>query len=223
MSKFTKICFIFSVITLVACGGQQLRVKATGECKNALMTGETCTECKNGKIGRNCDIDTVVIDGKTWMAKNMDANIGRDGKSITCRPRPIDLRTEQDVSFVKNYGCLYTWQDAVRACPNGWHLPTQEEFEALIKQAGGSQAASGENLRAKNWGGIDTYGFAALPAGWRTEHGTHYNFGEGAFFWSASENDNNNQKAYFMHIDNDIPVTLDFSKKMAFSVRCVKD
>ena len=223
MGKFAKICFIFSVITLAACGGQQLRVKATGECKNALMTGETCSECQNGKIGRNCDIDTVVIGDKTWMAKNMDAYIGRDGKRIKCQLRTANTHTEQDISFMKEHGCLYTWQDAIRACPNGFHLPTKEEFDALIKQAGGSQEASGEILRSRTWSGIDTFGFAALPAGWRAEHGTHYDFGKGAFLWSATESAGNNQKAYFMHIDFGIPVTLDFSKKMAFSVRCVKD
>jgi uncharacterized protein (TIGR02145 family) len=157
------------------------------------------------------------------MAKNMDAYIGRDGKRIKCQLRTANAHTEQDISFMKNYGCLYTWQDAVKACPKGWHLPTKEEFDALIKHAGGPQESSAQNLRAQSWGGIDAYGFAALPAGWRAEHGTHYNFGEGAFFWSATESTADKQKAYLMHIDYGIPVTLEFGKKMAFSVRCVKD
>jgi len=29
----------------------------------------------------------------------------------------------------KTYGVLYTWYAAQTACPAGWHLPTEEEWE----------------------------------------------------------------------------------------------
>ncbi|WP_409013066.1 FISUMP domain-containing protein [Dyadobacter sp. SG02] len=37
----------------------------------------------------------------------------------------------------KEFGLLYTWESAKKACPIGWHLPTDTEWATLVGQFGG--------------------------------------------------------------------------------------
>ena len=40
------------------------------------------------------------------------------------------------------FGKLYTWNEAIKACPDGWHLPSDADFVALT----GTEAARGETI-----------------------------------------------------------------------------
>jgi uncharacterized protein (TIGR02145 family) len=92
------------------------------------------------------------------------------------------------------YGRLYTWKAAKDACPAGFHLPTQLEWDNLFLMAGGPSSA-GDALRSKSgwmptrwWqisdNGSDDYGFSALPAGYFES--TYTDKGDKAYFWSSS-------------------------------------
>jgi uncharacterized protein (TIGR02145 family) len=70
-------------------------------------------------------------------------------------------------------GRLYNWNAANNACPPGWHLPSNEEWQTLVDFAGGEKIA-GEKLKSKSgWkdnngksgNGTDDFGFSALPGG----------------------------------------------------------
>ena len=90
---------------------------ATGHCQAG--------SCESGFDGEDCDIAVTNINGQIWMVKNMDVTIGADGSSLTCY-------ANSSSNFVEHYGCLYNWYDAMKACPAGWHLPTYDEFDALL-------------------------------------------------------------------------------------------
>jgi len=62
------------------------------------------------------------------------------------------------------YGRLYNWSAAKKVCPNGWHLPTNNEFDTLISHVG-NYGAKGYN--ALKDGGSS--GFAALLGGYCTQ------------------------------------------------------
>ena len=55
-----------------------------------------------------------------------------------------------------------SWPEKVRGvCPEGWHLPSKDEWETLITTVGGSDTA-GEKLKSQsgrnnNSGGTDYY------------------------------------------------------------------
>ncbi len=105
----------------------------------------------------------------------MDTTVGNDGSSLTCY-----ANTEEDHDFVHNYGCLYTWADAMKVCPSGWRLPTEAELRDL-------ENLGTDALRATTWsGGSNTSGFSALPAG-NYYSGSYLYFGSDAFFWSSTE------------------------------------
>jgi uncharacterized protein (TIGR02145 family) len=156
---------------------------------------------------------TVKINNAIWMAKNLNLNKG-NSRCYNNEPENCD-----------KYGKLYDMETAMKACPVGWHLPSKEEWNDLIKYAGGNEVA-GKKLKATSeWGhsynnGTDDYGFAALPGGFFiNSEGFRYAGGEG-IWWSTGKDYGGS------------PLIICFEKNEArwstaggssVSVRCVKD
>ena len=156
---------------------------------------------------------TVVIDGRKWMADNLNYSM----PGSTC------YREDEDNCMV--YGRLYTWDAAQKACPAGFHLPTNEEFESLWKAAGGDFNA-GYLIKA-NYGwsgetnGNDTLKFSAMPAGNMFDDGTYGNENKFAFFWSSSTEGNEASVWYLSSKSMGFSYMMK-PKNFGFSVRCVE-
>jgi uncharacterized protein (TIGR02145 family) len=137
----------------------------------------------------------------------------------------------------EKYGRLYDWNAAMKACPNGWHLPSNEEWDNLYRFADGSGGTSspyesetaGKFLKAKsgwnnsNGTGTDAFEFSALPGGFRNAGGYFFGVGEYGNWWSASTNHRRYAYAWSMgdHYDR---ATYGYEDKAdGYSVRCVKD
>ena len=72
--------------------------------------------------------------------------------------------------------------------PEGWHIPSNQEWEQLLANI--DPKSDGSEFRsACSWQkpGKDTFGFFALPAGYRFNNGTFHHFGRRARFWSKDE------------------------------------
>lgn len=166
---------------------------------------------------------TVEIGGRTWMAENM-----AKGGGALC-PGGIQENCAR-------YGHLYSWDEAMKVCPDGWSLPSKEEWEELIKSVGdGSAEKAGKALKTnsgwKNDGnGTDEYGFSALPAGYWSNDGVRYFGLEGAaHFWSATATESGSNSAYGLKLENSVDsawmskysVTGEYY--YALSVRCILD
>ncbi|MCL2260966.1 MAG: hypothetical protein FWC15_06375, partial [Fibromonadales bacterium] len=124
---------------------------------------------------------------------------------------------DDNPSNCEKYGRLYTWEEAKKACPSGWHLPSDAEWTALANFAGGDKVAGGK-LKAKsgwsnNGNGTDDYGFSLTPDG----------DGEYSRLWSSTEHNASN--AWRRRIDYDGSTVLRDNQHKAnpYSVRCVKD
>ena len=84
------------------------------------------------------------------------------------------------------YGGLYDWEEAMGynpsdsasigitrgICPEGYHIPTEKEWQILLNYLGGSQIAGGKvketgtsHWKAPNTGATNETGFTALPGG----------------------------------------------------------
>ncbi len=183
-------------------------------CKSSLWAGSvvnigygTLTDPRDGKTYK-----TVVIGTQTWMAENLNYEISNswcyENKEENC----------------EKYGRLYTWAAAKSAVPNGWHLPTSEEWGVLAANVGG-MANAGTKLKSKNgWNsgnGTDDYGFAAFPAGSRNS-GSFYDLGSYARFWTATGY--SSSKAYYRLFTTGASMSSNINDKTdAYSVRLVKD
>jgi len=157
---------------------------------------------------------TVKIGNIIWMAKNL--NYPTDNS--WCYNNAADSCTK--------YGRLYVWTAAKSACQglgDGWRLPDTADWRRLIDVAGGSSAAGAKlKARSPNWDGEDTYGFSALPGGYRYPS----NFsGVGTYgsWWSATEN--NASGAYSRNVgtgDDNVGESNNL-KTLGYSVRCLRD
>ncbi|WP_083985210.1 FISUMP domain-containing protein [Geofilum rubicundum] len=191
-------------------------------------------------VGGN-EYQTIQIGNQVWMAENLRS--AGDHLSFVRKENP---------SYVELYGYLYSWESAMAGCPDGWHLPTLDEWEELFNYLGGKDVAgsalksSGKNHWYRNKTGTNTSGFSALAAGGGfnldvnydgridsedIEWANTYKSGKRrAFFWTATKI--NNQVAT-IQLNDDYEPTIDGKKVVInysaddgflyMSVRCVKD
>ncbi|MCL2261316.1 MAG: fibrobacter succinogenes major paralogous domain-containing protein [Fibromonadales bacterium] len=164
-----------------------------------------------------CDREkSVKIGNQTWMSANLnDASKGGvcyDNKPENC----------------EKYGRLYTWDEATKACPKGWHLPSNAEWEVLAAFAGGMDVAGGK-LKAKtewerNGNGSDEYGFSALPGGFGRSNGIFNNIGNSSNWWTATEYKANDEANTWRIQDLGSKIySSQGNKSVSRSVRCIKD
>lgn len=192
----------------------------------------TMTDSRDGKKYR-----TVNIGEQVWMAENL--NYAGDGIGHCYDDVPENCEVG---------GRLYKWDVAKDVCPEGWHLPSKEEFEILFSAvelvydkaqygfADMFKATSGwKNYDDTKWTqGLDKVGFSAVPAGGKhiySYRSPEYNLaGWFAFFLTSTEY--NERYVYVMQLGTDeASVVYDYeedaphydSKESEFSVRCLKD
>lgn len=167
----------------------------------------TMTDSRDGKTYK-----TVKIGKQTWMAENLNYETA----DSYCY--------DNDPTKCTVYGRLYTWKSAMKACPNGWHLPNKAEFETLFKAVGSKDVAGKALKSTAGWhsgNGIDTFAFSALPAGIRNYNGS-FNY-DGANFWSATEYNSNFAYSMDLNYSYEKAYLLYYRKNNGFSVRCLKD
>jgi len=163
---------------------------------------------RNGKTYKYAKIDK-----QTWMAENLNYKTGNSW----CFD---DLNRNCD-----KYGRLYDWNSAKNACPAGWHLPSQEEWQMLIDFAGGK-----DNAKALKTGDI---GFYAIPGGFR-KSSRFTGIDSQAAWWTASEQEHLDVSAKYVFISQycselgyicyDVMRSdIGYKSELGLSVRCVKD
>lgn len=173
---------------------------------------ESFTDSRDGQ-----SYDVVKIGGLTWMAENL--NFETAGSFCP----------EGDARNCKRLGRLYSWAEAKSVCPDGWRLPTKEDFESLVTAQSSSQSRAGAALKSsdgwfKKGNGSDALGFRALPAGYRGADGKFDGIGGYAYFWSATEDtENRESNAFylFLSFSSDAASINAFAKEDYRSVRCV--
>lgn len=190
---------------------------------------------------------TVKIGNQVWMAENLNyrgSNGWRAGNfydwlsAIDSAALANDPDNPQRCSSDRTCSIPDTVQGR---CPDGWHLPTKEEWETLFDAVGG-QSTAGKILRSQSgWegdsaNGTDDFGFSALPAGFEEfyyeivdidelPYGNyeHQFKGEHACFFTSTED--SRFSAYIVLIMNthDNAIFSGRTKKDRCSVRCVKN
>ncbi len=163
------------------------------------------------------NVPGTVIGNLRWMTRN--ANIPTPSGSYCY---------DKKNSNCKKFGRLYDFNTAVKICSDGWRLPTDAEWTAMIESLG---EEAGKKLKAKNgWAsdgevpgnGTDSVLFRALPSGIVYEGNFMY-FGHHAYFWTATERDEST--AYYRSLSYDSPESYRYYnfKSAGYAVRCVQD
>ncbi len=188
----------------------------------AVFAQNVFTDKRDGKKYK-----TVKIGEQVWMAQNLNYKT----KGGACY--------KGNAANCQKYGMLYDWETALQACPAGWHLPSDTEWQTLVNFTGNTEFA-GRDLKAKSgWNkksnGTDKYGFSALPGGSAGQSVAFGNTGcEGGCWWSSTAVESEDDAAYGRQMNYDhgdeeadtdsynVERYYD-TKQVMFSVRCVKD
>lgn len=175
-----------------------------------LGADSTMTDSRDGNVYR-----TVKIGNQVWMAENLNFKV--DGSYCY----------KDSAKYCTKYGRLYSWAAANKACPDGWHLPTIDEFKTLFATIG-KQSTAGKKLKSTSgWNndgnGTDDFGFTALPAGIWYGKDKYYNYeGHHANFWSSIKNGSDSADYVNMFYGYDSVHVFVHDKNDGMSVRCLK-
>ena len=161
---------------------------------------------------------TVKIGSQVWMAENL-AFLPAVSKFETGSDQSrnyyvegyegVDVIAAKATANYSAFGVLYNWSAAGSACPNGWHLPSDQEWATL------------DTYLSKHGYVEDGLGFNVLHVGLRINTGDS-GIGDKVWFWSASVN-RSYALARFVSPYRATGFRYPFSKSYGFSVRCVKD
>lgn len=175
----------------------------------------------------------VSIGGLDWFARNLAYTGGFPA-----------LGTEILRSI---FGTFYTWDEAMTACPDGWRLPTADDWKSLATGLGATPADGHSIFKGiagklmtdayfndeKLWefnNGVKVTGesgFAALPSGYANIDGTSsqfcdfYNY---AVYWTAEELNPEQAFYRYMYVTSaDVNIANGHKKSFAAPVRCVRE
>jgi uncharacterized protein (TIGR02145 family) len=158
-----------------------------------------------------------MADGRQWSAHNLNV----DSKASYCY--------EDSELNCRRYGRLYTWESARQGCQSlgdGWRLPTDDEWRQMAKRYGGIREDSDHTGHAAYTTLLDggSSGFNAVLGGNRSDDGHYERLQAHGFYWTATEKDSDSAVFYNFGLGglalNRQP---EGSKRMALSVRCVRD
>ncbi len=141
---------------------------------------------------------TCIIGNQEWFAENFKENNGKN-ENYDDKFRTIGKEIENP-----ELGRLYDWHEAKKNAPEGWRLPTIEDFQdlnAYIKSLGydaGSALKSSKMWHGKADLGLDLFGFCACPPTRDSETGISQ-----AWFWTSSETGSADYPHYCVLLDAD--------------------
>lgn len=200
--------------------------------------------------------NTVLIGDQCWMKENLNV-----GTFLWSQDQMKDNGIiekycyDNDTTNCNIYGGLYQWKEIMQyfavegtqgICPDGWHIPTHDEWRMLegfvdshftpddtIWTAGGWRGwDAGKKLKSTTgWlndgNGTDSYGFLAVPAGFGYNEWYYQDWvykGSGAAWWSSTDPYPNNTM-YYRHLRYNFDQIRLWAlyKDNAFSVRCLRD
>ncbi|WP_458450382.1 fibrobacter succinogenes major paralogous domain-containing protein [Fibrobacter sp.] len=225
---------------------------ASGTYLNSRVSYGEMKDARDGRVYK-----TVEIGGQTWMAENL--NYGAEATVMWGMSDDSQFERyclDDNPANCELYGGLYQWAEAndlphrcnnescadlVQSqrqgiCPEGWHLPSNAEFELLIETLGGENVAGDKLKSAKGWyegkGAVvgrnrNSSGFSALPAGISGNTTDCSSVGVCASFWSSTvgnAEESERHIAYALSLsDNDDYAGVSYlGKEYGASVRCVK-
>ena len=188
-------------------------------------------------------VSVVTIGSQVWTSKNLDVDSFRNGDPIpyakTAKEWEIALLYElpaycnydNNPANGEKYGKLYNWyalNDQRGLAPNGYHIPSDEEWMQLIDYLGGKGIAGTKIKSTSGWNyvnGTDSSGFSGLPGGGRDFDGEYFQIGKAGYWWSSTRHDSDSRLALFCNLSG-LDVNVDrgvFPKGAGFSVRCLRD
>jgi len=182
----------------------------------------------------------VIIGTQVWTIENLKTTRYRNGDPVSYVTDNTEWSslTEGGYCFYNNmegnkktYGSLYNWyaaNDSRNIAPEGWHVPTDAEWQSLIQTLGPLEGGKLKEAGFNHWAIPNSYAnntarFRALPGGYRLSHGSFSDLSYAGYWWTSTEFDSVDFRALY-HNKSSLGSKggSDF-RTAGFSVRCIKD
>jgi uncharacterized protein (TIGR02145 family) len=203
---------------------------------------------------------TIIIGEQQWMAENLRVTRYTNGDSILAGQDDLTWQGASEGMWASYnndesndilYGKLYNWYvvaDTRNVCPDGWRVPTNNDWKQLMDSidgaAWGNNNLLGNKLKSRlqydsplgqpwdtdehpRWDshprrfGTDDYGFSALPAGGKDPFEGFLNRGTHAYFWSSTSNSATHAWMRTFIFSHKGVSQSAYQKNRGLSVRCV--
>ncbi|MDP6772315.1 MAG: FISUMP domain-containing protein, partial [Anaerolineales bacterium] len=201
----------------------------TCDSDNSNNCVQDCNGDWGGNDFNSCVIDidgnvyeTVQIGDQLWMAENLNVTHFRNGEEITLIGASTEELSWQDYFYAaysdwnnlppthehsthEIYGRLYNWfavDDSRGLCMEGWHVPSDGEWEILVNYLGGEDVAGSKlkEVGTTHWSqcvyegtacnpnsdATNSSGFTGLPGGYRNQYAAYKHLGKFGYFWSST-------------------------------------
>jgi uncharacterized protein (TIGR02145 family) len=224
----------------------------------ALLDRIAALEEMNG-IGTITDIDgneypITKIGNQVWMAKNLRTTRYADGTPIpkvegnsawdnlAYNDKAFCWYLDDSITYAESYGAYYTFEAANNgetstanpsgvqgACPDGWHIPSDAEWQELIDYLAqaGHEGTQGVVLKdTESWltnDGTDLYGFSGKALGFRDVVGSFNSINEVGAFVSSSQTVLDEFNWHGLLDSSDLIEIAEGSKEVGISIRCLKN
>jgi len=192
--------------------------------------------------------NTVLIGSQCWLRENLDIGVKVDGNANQQNNGIIEKWCyDNEDSNCELYGGLYQWEEMMKysttegsqgICPNGWHIPADNELCELTtyldptvncSTIGGTGTNAGYKLKsASGWNysgnGNNESGFTGLPAGvGYLDHFEH--LGNAGDYWSSTLQQNPGAYYWTTYYGNNIVgrYIVNLSWRDGISVRCLRN
>lgn len=132
----------------------------------------------------------------------------------------------------ETYGKLYNWfavSDERKLCPQGWKIPSDDDWTVLTSYLGGLDVAGGK-LKSTGitfWGIPNAWAnnlsfFTGLPGGFRDQLGLFFGVGYYAIWWTSTSN---GAEAWSRYVYNEFNYASKetLSKNQGLSIRCLSE
>jgi uncharacterized protein (TIGR02145 family) len=242
--------FTSSITGLTSNTTYYVRAYATNSTGTAYGTQQTFTSAS-----AVANLPSVTIGTQVWTTQNLTVARYRNGDvipQVTDATQWANLSTgawcwynNDSATYAATYGRLYNWyavNDLRGLAPQGYHIPTDAEWNKLVKyldefadttceQCYQSTIAGDAMKSTTGWndanGGVtnstNSSGFAGLPGAYRGVDGTFDNIGNFGNWWSSTEKSTTDASFRFLYHYDSYVYRDSVTKRLGFSVRCVRD
>jgi uncharacterized protein (TIGR02145 family) len=183
----------------------------------------------------------VKIGTQIWASENLNVDHYRNGDPIPEaktvqewikageNKQPAWCYYENNSVNGSKYGKLYNWyavNDSRGLAPEGWHLPSNQEWKELEGFLG-IWTEAGEKMKSINgWktsgNNTNSSGFSAIPGGYRSPNGAFKEIGAYGCWWSTTEN-TSSLPFYIILDDSSSFLKFCMDKEYGLSLRCIRD
>jgi uncharacterized protein (TIGR02145 family) len=214
-------------------------------CSASALINVTNASTKNALISNTSssnDSNSIQIGPQLWSTQNLNVSKYRNGDEIPQVQDATEWAALQTGAWCyyenlddngTKYGKLYNWyavNDPRGLAPDGFLIPSDEDWVTLINYLGGESVAGGkmkENGTA-HWNepnkmATNSSGFRGLPGGFRCNNGNFFCIGVGGLWWSRSEKNTLESNGYRINYDTGNTLCGSSEKTWGFSVRCLTE